>query len=193
MARTQSADYDARRLHILDQAATLFARQGFKETSVAQIAVLADVSKSLIYHYFPSKEDILFGAMSSHVDELLADAAEVLASTDEPSEQLARLLRRYTEHYAAAGTRQKVLLNELRSLPLEQRAEIVRKQREIVERVQALVVALDPALRRKPAKAKVKTMLLLGMINWMHTWYNPSGPITTAEVADLAFELVQAS
>ena len=50
MARTQSPDYDARRQAILDQAAGLFASQGFHSASISAIAKACDSSKSLIYH-----------------------------------------------------------------------------------------------------------------------------------------------
>ena len=39
-------------------------------------------------------------------------------------------------------------------------------------------------------------MMLFGMINWTHTWYDPAGPLEPAEIAALAFRLaapVQAS
>lgn len=193
MARTQSADYDLRRAHIVDQAATLFADRGFKATSVSEMANAASVSKSLIYHYFPSKEDVLWAVMSSHVDTLLNDTERLLAESGSPKERLRNLLRTFTRHYVGAGDRQKVLLNELRSLPLEQRSDIVRKQRRIVDGVQTLVVAIEPRLTGSPDHARAKTMLLFGMINWMHTWYNPKGAISPEDVADLALKMVQAS
>ena len=60
MARTQAPDYEERRIAIIDKAAELFARRGFMGASVADLAAACQTSKSLIYHYFPSKEDILF-------------------------------------------------------------------------------------------------------------------------------------
>ena len=193
MARTQSADYELRRAHIVDHAAKLFADSGFNGTSVAEIASAAAVSKSLIYHYFPSKEELLGEVMSSHIDELLNDTNEVLAEPGNAVERLRALLRRFTQRYAGAADRQKVLLNELASLAPSQRSDIVSKQRRIIEGVQALLVALNPRLRNSPAQARVKTMLLFGMINWMHTWYDPKGSVKAEEIADLALGMIQAS
>jgi len=71
MARTQSADYAIRREAIVDRAAELFAERGFLGASIADLADALKTSKSLIYHYYDSKEDILFDVMHSHVKALL--------------------------------------------------------------------------------------------------------------------------
>ena len=38
------------------------------------------------------------------------------------------------------------------------------------------------------AKARVETMLLFGMLNWTHTWFDPHGPLSAETVADLVLE-----
>jgi AcrR family transcriptional regulator len=193
LARTQAADYEQRREAILDKAARLFARGGFDGSSVADLAEACNTSKSLIYHYFPSKEDILYAVMSSHIDQLVADVDAVLTRGGSAAEQLDALIHAFMDHYVGAADRQKVLLNELDSLPANQRAAIVARQRRVIDAAQALLVALDPELGLDPARARAKTMLLFGMINWTHTWYDPAGPIPPAQIADMALRMVQAS
>jgi AcrR family transcriptional regulator len=107
MARTQAADYEERKEAILDHASALFARNGFLGTSVMDIARACGASKSLLYHYYPSKEDVLVGVMSSHVDVLLDDVAEVLALRLPPEESLNALLHQFMQHYVGAADRQK--------------------------------------------------------------------------------------
>jgi AcrR family transcriptional regulator len=193
LARTQAADYEQRREAILDKAARLFARGGFDGSSVADLAEACNTSKSLIYHYYPSKEDILYAVMSSHIDQLVADVDAVLTRGGSAAEQLDALIHAFMDHYVGAADRQKVLLNELDSLPANQRAAIVARQRRVIDAAQALLVALDPELGLDPVRARAKTMLLFGMINWTHTWYDPAGPIPPAQIADMALRMVQAS
>ena len=71
MARPQSPDYDKRRDAIVAAATHLYARQGFQGASVADLAKACATSKSLIYHYFPSKEDILYEVMAAHLEALV--------------------------------------------------------------------------------------------------------------------------
>ena len=185
MARTQAADYDQRREAIVDQAARLFANLGFRGASLSDLAEACSTSKSLIYHYYSSKEDILFEVMASHIDQLVADTEEVLSAQGEPETLLANLLRAFMRHYVGAVDRQKVLLNELNNLPEKSRAIIVDKQRIVVDAVQTLLTEIHPKLAKDKALARVHTMLLFGMINWTKTWFATGGPMTAEDIADI--------
>ena len=191
MARTQAADYEQRREAIVAKAAELFARQGFHGASVSDLATACDTSKSLIYHYYPSKEDILYAVMASHIDQLVEDVEQVLDPGAPPARTLDLLIHAFMDHYVGAADRQKVLLNELDSLPADKRSIIVTKQRRIIETVQGLLTKLEPDLATDSNRARVKTMLLFGMINWTHTWFNPTGPIPASTVADIALEMAR--
>jgi AcrR family transcriptional regulator len=188
MARTQAADYEQRQEAILEKAAQLFAKGGFKGTSVADLALACKTSKSLIYHYYPSKEDILYAVMASHVDQLEIDVAGALATGDSPTERLSLLVHGFMRHYVGAASRQKVLLNELDSLPADKRKAIVLKQRSIVDAVASLLSQISGG--GDATALRVRAMLLFGMINWTHTWYDPHGSLKPDAIADLALELI---
>lgn len=190
MARTQAPDYELRRQAIVEAAADLYARRGFLGASIADLAKASGGSKSLIYHYFTRKEDILFAVMASHIEELRAAVAEVEASPAPPADKLRALARRFMALYAGAAARQKVLLNELGHLPPARRVEITAWQRDLVRAVEALLTAIQPALDKRPGGARPTAMLFFGMINWTHTWYDPEGPASPDAIADAAVNLV---
>ena len=190
MARTQAADYEKRREAIVERAADLFAARGFLGASVSDIARACNTSKSLLYHYYPSKEDVLYAVMVSHIDGLLEDVESVARQKGEARERLHVLLTLFMQHYVGAASRQKVLLNDLDNLPVDKRNAIVAKQRQIVDAVQALLVEIDPALAEDKTKARARTMLLFGMINWTGNWYDMSGPLKPADIAAMAYDMV---
>jgi len=192
MARTQAPDYELRQEAILDLAARLFARVGFDGTSMSELAEQGGISKSLIYHYYKSKEDILYAVMASHVDQLIDDVTEVVAAGNKPRDALRALFRRFMGHYVGAAARQNVLLNELDKLPHARRMAIVRKQRNIIEAVQGLLTQIHPTLATDPVRARAQTMLVFGLINWTHTWFDPKGALNSDEVADIAFAMASA-
>lgn len=192
MARTQAADYEQRQAAIIDRAADLFARQGFRGASVSDLARACDTSKSLFYHYFPSKEDVLYAVMSSHVDQLLDDVEEARAAGGDARAVLGRLIHAFMQHYVGAASRQKVLLNELNNLPADKRAIIVAKQRRIIAAVQELLASIAPAVGANEARARVQTMLVFGMINWTHTWFDARGPVSADTIADMVLGTVDA-
>ena len=189
MARKQAADYEQRREAIVDKAAGLFAKRGYASASVADLAEACDLSKSLISHYYPSKEDSLFEVMESHLLGLTG-AVETVAGSSAPAERKLRdLTHRFMGLYVGAQDRHKVLLNELDQLPPARREVIVRRQRRLIEDVEALISSLRPDLANDRSKRPL-TMLYFGMINWTHTWFDPAGAFTPDEVADLAVGLV---
>ena len=126
--------------------------------------------------------------MASHVDQLEGDVAEALAEGTSPADRLSLLVHRFMRHYVGAASRQKVLLNELDSLPTAKRKAIVLKQRGIVDAVTSLLAKVDG--NEDAAVLRVRAMLLFGMINWTHTWYDPRGKLKPDEVADMALSLI---
>ena len=187
MARPQSPDYDKRRDAILAAAARLYARRGFQGASVADLASACSTSKSLIYHYFPSKDDTLHAVMAAHLDDLV-DAADEAMQAGNAEERLRALTLAFMRLYAGARDSHKVLLNELDNLPPRQRAEVVAKQRRIIAVVETLIREIRPDLN--PLTLPL-TMLFFGMINWTHTWLRPQGPISAEAIADLAVNLMR--
>lgn len=61
-----------------EAAVELFLEQGYEATSIVDIAQRAGVSRSSFFNYFPSKGDVLWGALDERLDAagaaLLADA-----------------------------------------------------------------------------------------------------------------------
>ncbi|HKR23865.1 MAG TPA: TetR/AcrR family transcriptional regulator [Allosphingosinicella sp.] len=186
MARPQSPDYDKRRDAILAAAARLYARRGFQGASVADLAKACKTSKSLIYHYFPSKEDILYDVMATHLDDLVA-AAEAATRSGTAEEQLRALTLAFMRLYVGARDRHKVLLNELDNLAAGPRAEVIAKQRRIIAAVEALVRALRP---ETGPLALPLAMLFFGMINWTHTWFRAEGRVSAESLAEMAVDLM---
>jgi AcrR family transcriptional regulator len=186
MARPQSPDYDRRRDGIVAAAAALYAQRGFQGASVSDLAKACGTSKALIYHYFPTKDDILYDVMAAHLDALV-DAADDAMQAGDARERLRALTLAFMRLYAGAQDSHKVLLNELDNLPAERRVDVVRKQRRIIAVVETLVREVRP--EANPVVLPL-TMLFFGMINWTHTWFRPDGELSAEELADLAAQLM---
>ncbi len=87
---------------IVESARTLFAQQGFTETTVDQIAEAADVAPRTFFRYFPNKEMLLF----ADFDEVRAGMLERLEASppdEDPLVSLARELRAMAEAVHAEG------------------------------------------------------------------------------------------
>ena len=63
---------DERRRRLLELGARLFTEHAYDEISMAQIAREAGISKALLYHYFPSKQDYFMATLAGGAEELRA-------------------------------------------------------------------------------------------------------------------------
>jgi AcrR family transcriptional regulator len=189
MARTRAADYSTRRAAIVERAARLYSQRGFQAASISDLAKLCRISKSLIYHYYSSKEDILFDIMHSHVASLLEAAEAIIAERLGPEEKLRLLTREFLRLYVGAAARQKILLNELDNLPKDRQSIIIGIQRRLIVLVQAVLREMRPDLMKNSQFALPTAMLYFGMINWTHTWMDASGAMKPGAIAELASDV----
>jgi AcrR family transcriptional regulator len=71
MARTVDPErHAARRLQILDAALTCFAERGFDRTTTAQVARAAGVGSGTLFHYFPTKAQLLTGLLDLDTEDV---------------------------------------------------------------------------------------------------------------------------
>ncbi|SFE66948.1 TetR/AcrR family transcriptional regulator [Roseivivax sediminis] len=189
MARPRARDFDAKRHGLLVEAARVFAAMGMERASMAQIASAAGVSKSLLYHYYPSKDALIFAIISTHLEAL--DTA--LETADDPAappeERLRGLVGTVLEAYRGADDFHNVQLNA--QLPAVEQAEIRAIERRIVRRFSEVIAEVHPGLDEGEKKRLMPvTMSLFGMMNWVYMWFHDGGPITRDSYADLATALI---
>jgi TetR/AcrR family transcriptional regulator, cholesterol catabolism regulator len=79
-----------RREELLAIAAGLFARKGFRNTTVRDIADAAGILSGSLYHHFDSKESMVDEILSSFQEELFGQYDEILASGDDARTKLER-------------------------------------------------------------------------------------------------------
>ena len=85
---------DDRPQEILEAALQVFARDGYRNTTLDQVAEAAGVTKGAIYHYFDTKEALLLGVIE-HYQKLAFSRAELAIRDDRlPASTRIRLLIR---------------------------------------------------------------------------------------------------
>ncbi|CCF19792.1 Transcriptional regulator, TetR family [Pseudorhizobium banfieldiae] len=191
MARTRAQDFEEKQRSILDKAAEVFATQGMEKASMSQVASHAQVSKALLYHYYPSKDALIFAIIITHLETLDAAVADADDPSLPPGERLRKLVGAVLENYRGADNQHKVQLNATNTLSDEQKAEILGVERNIVRRFSVVIDLLNPALnnRERPLLTPV-TMSLFGMMNWMYMWFRDGGRISREDYADVATTLI---
>jgi AcrR family transcriptional regulator len=162
---------------ILQAATRLFAGKGFERTSVRKIAEEVDLSVPGMFHYFPSKEDILNEIMIGFMDEGYARLEEIYNSDLGPVEKLEEVCKCYVEYYAGHKDQLTILVSEGKSLAPEHQQIFVDKQRVYVEALTRLFSDLAKEGLLKSIDPSVLAFIFFGMVHWTYSWYNPRGKI----------------
>ncbi|MES2073637.1 MAG: TetR/AcrR family transcriptional regulator [Pseudomonadota bacterium] len=180
MARTQSPDHQLQRDEILERAAQAFAAHSYPGTSMNDLASACGTSKARLYHYYPSKDAILF--------DLLDRYTKVLIDIAQTHTGLAALIQAFLVEYEHSQTRHMALLNDVKFLEEPQRKVILDAQRQVVELFTQAIQQAYPHRTTDKNRSAV-TMLLFGMINWTFTWLKPdqdeSGKMSYKDFAQL--------
>jgi AcrR family transcriptional regulator len=91
----KSPEKSVTEVRLVEAAAQLFARHGFKATTTREIAQLADLNEVTLFRYFPRKPDLFLAALESHLSRirLSRDLQTSLAADDNPEVVLPQVVR----------------------------------------------------------------------------------------------------
>lgn len=189
MARIKSDNYDAKRGFIMDKAARLFADSGYPNTRMMDIALACNSSKSMLYHYFPKKEDILYAMLEDHLVELIKDIDALTANpgNDGGLSMIRAFVDLFVQKSAKARTRHLVAMLDVKYLPKKQQTNIKNLEKEIVALTSAMLRVVNPGL--PDHEYNPYALLLIGTINSMDTWRKPNGLYSAAEMGTLVANL----
>lgn len=208
MARGRAANYEEQHQAILQQAAELFALQGYWATSMNQVAQACGLSKPALYHYFVDKHDLLVQIAQGHVSRLqnlVEQALHIQANTSSTSsttpqragtEQqkalafLEALIQSFVQEYAQARYAHRVLVEDVKFMQPQAQAQVLQAQRDLVDSFAQALSSTWPQLQPQ-GLAKPTTMLLFGMLNWLFTWFQPEGDLSYTQIAHMVLQLLQ--
>lgn len=177
--------YDRRRADAVDRAAALFARRGYDQTSMQQLADELGVAVGGLYHYFPGKEQLLIAICDELMDPLLGEARALGDAGLAPPAHLRALVRLWVAHVVAHRAHMLVFQQERHVIECGEQWRGVRADRKAFERLLEEVLAAvetDGAARFDDRRLALSA--LLGMVNHTAQWYRPSGRLEPEAIAD---------
>lgn len=176
---------EVRQEQLLEVAAQLFAHQGLEGTTTRDIARAAGVSPGLLYHYYPSKEDLLL-AVVGHFDPT-SRIRELLEGHEDGSavEILPRMMAGLAALFGERRDLIWLLMRAAERFPAVAGA-LKRMQQEVATLLAGYLQARVEAGELRPHDSK---RLALGMYRTlaMEQLAEPSGPVETAALAETLF------
>jgi AcrR family transcriptional regulator len=179
-------------------ATDVFARQGYHGASLRQIAKACEITLGTVYHYYPSKQDLLAELMDDALQPLIASGHQVLAEFDgDPARQLFEAVRRFVLITLAAPQLAIIADVELRSLTGDNAVRAVQLRDEYEGIIRAIVTEGAQSGAFHPGDLKMATFAVLAISNQPAYWFSDSGELSRDDVAaaqaTLALRLVGGS
>lgn len=147
---------------LLHQSLVLFNKQGYRETSMGEIAAAVGIPTSGIYRYFGGKRDILVAVFRRAADRVASDLSAVLADNHtDPAEALRALVATYVASAFANPALGYVYYTERVNLPAADQAVLRDVQRSTVDKWVELLCAARPDLPPAHARFAVHAAMAL--------------------------------
>jgi len=172
------------RSDIIRAAAQIFREKGYHGTSMQDIADAVKLQKASLYHHVTSKQDILFTILEQALDMLIYDMRVVVDSDLDPEEKLRLAMQVYIGRLTEDADLSTVLLLEHRSLEDKLRTRhIARRDRYEKQWRKIVQEGIDLGVFR-PVDVTVATFAILGVQNWMITWFKSGSRFSALELSD---------
>lgn len=180
---------EAKREAVLTTAVRFFNLKGFHATSLDDVALALNVTKPTIYHYFGSKDEILFECVRLGLEGIKQAAEAAAARGGSGRDRLRALMREYalimTRDFGICVTR-----TSDDQLSPESRARFRATKREIDAVLRGVIAdgMADGSLA--PGDIRAAAFTIAGALNWIARWYDPQGAESAETVADATADIL---
>ncbi len=176
---TTSALKSDRKQQILEIAGRLFARNGYRGTSIREIGEQAGILGGSLYHHIKSKDALFVELHNTALDAAEAGIVKAIASCKDPWERLHAACAALLEIQLAPDSITQPLMNDFREVPEDVRRQLVKRRDAFEELFRKLVadLPLPPDIDRA-----VYRITLLSLLNGVENWFRP-GRMSPSEVA----------
>jgi TetR/AcrR family transcriptional regulator, cholesterol catabolism regulator len=174
--------FDRQLARVLQHAAHIFCDKGYEGASMRDLSRAAGMSLAGLYHYFSSKEELLYLIQKHTFETIIASLRTRLEASSDVEVRIRIFIENHLEYSLANKEAMKVLTHEDDTLKNEHGAEVRAIKREYYR------ICLDLLEDLRKAKglqfsARLAVLSLFGMINWIYTWHNPRVDADAAELA----------
>ncbi|MGW4032744.1 TetR family transcriptional regulator [Streptomyces sp. NPDC004838] len=182
---------------VLEKATLLFAENGYETTTLQDVAKAVGVTRTALYHYVTSKEELL-AMLVEQMSLNLAESLAALRSREDltPEGKLRELTDMLVRQRAESPHQFRVHDQTESALPEPLRSRHRQARRDVLAALSGVIEEGIESGEFKPLDPKVAAFSVLGMCNWVAWWYHP-GPdydidTVTRQISQSAVDMVVA-
>jgi AcrR family transcriptional regulator len=184
---------EQRRGSILQAARAVFARQGYANTVVDDIAAQAGIAKGTVYLYFPSKEQIYLAALLDEARQLDADSRAAMNSAATWRDKLSAYLRVRLDYFEAHQDFLRIYMTEFRGMCMQGKplsAEFIHLVQEGEAQLAQIFAAASARGEIRPVDPELAALTVSDLTRGLmerrlRNWGRPVGPDHAAFALDI--------
>lgn len=183
---------DERKRFLTETAERIFARNGYKTTSLQDIAGEAGISKAGIYHYFKTKEDILFHLIKVKHDKFVNVLRKSVQECEDKALGPEGTFKKLMYTYANYLNNEK----DLRLIVLHDRHQLTGENRKRLHEIeQELFRTLKDQVRQIPNISKAYntsliSFMIIAISHWLGSWLREGGDLSQEEAIKQMMEII---
>lgn len=175
---------------LLRVAAELFARKGYRATTMQDLADELRIAKPTLYVHGQSKASILEGVIDALLDRAETALTEALKDRDDP-QWLRRLLTAWLESSIQLRPHQYAYDTYRNELPATVNQRYRRWERSAAARIRLAVAENQSAgTLRSDVDSEMVTFTVLSLTNWASRWFRDIGPLSVEDVIDRYWQVL---
>ena len=178
-----------RKEEILRKATQLFYENGYDNTSIRELANAVGLSIAGLYYFFQNKEEILFEVLNDALSNLF-ETIQSAITTNDPQQNITQIIDHMVEQVVGHKMEMGLLLGESKRLNPEQLSIINAKKNTIYNLVKKELIKLADQGNLKDFNITFVTFGIFAIINYIHLWYDPSGPLSPEQFAEETTKLL---
>ncbi len=177
-----------RREEIYEKALSLFIEAGYDDTPMSRIARELNLTKAGLYHYFGSKQELLFLIHDHFLKRDFIPIIEAAEEIADPQEQITHFLKNYAKLIAkdAAG---RILIHEVKRLKPEHRRRITKVWKRAFNLIRDAIKEMERSGSAKKLNATYSAFAAIGMCSWILYWFDYSRSESAEELAESLVEI----
>jgi AcrR family transcriptional regulator len=169
----RTARFDRNRVHLLTEAARVFASQGYEKTSMRQVAHATGFSLAGLYHYVSCKEELLFHIQFHTFGVLVEELEALLAEPAAPELQLEEMVSSHVRYLVEHLPELKLCTTELETLQGKYYEGVLARRQRYFELTRQLLRQLHDRDGGSRVDPNLAALYLFGMLNWIVMWFDP--------------------
>jgi AcrR family transcriptional regulator len=175
--------HDARE-RLIKAAIDLFYKKGYPTTTIRDIGNKANISTSVIYHYFEDKEEILFEIIQLAGKDLFKLLTDIIEEVSDPVECLEKMIKAHMVDWSLKRKKETKIIVTDHSYLTKKRKEInIATERKLYTLYKKKLAELQGKGLIIDADLTVLCFSVFGIIAQSIRWYRDTGPLSKEEVA----------